>query len=89
MDANGSTLRIAERCLHCRLIKNCGSAQSLVVEAIYIITKSILQKSQLLENLCFHVLQFSQYMTDLPEQRLKTNFTFQTFLQHVPKNLLM
>ena len=31
---------------------------------------------------------FPQHMSDLPEQKLKTNFTFQNFLQHVPKNLL-
>ena len=30
---------------------------------------------------------FPQYMSDLPEQKLKTNFTFQNFLQHVFKNL--
>ena len=29
-----------------------------------------------------------QFMIDLPEQRLKTNFTFQNFLQHVLKILL-
>ena len=29
-----------------------------------------------------------QYMSDLPEQKPKTNFTFQDFLQHFPKKLL-